>query len=271
MHDVERVQHRERAGEHRWNDGEILGYVIGDRERSQCTAGHQQLFSDFHHFNEFRRVGIEVHHVAGFLGRLSAGIHRDADVGLRECRRIVRAIAGHGHQFAATLLAADQIHLVFRSSLRKKIIDTGLTRNGSSRKWIVPRNHDGADSHGPKLVEAVLHSALNDVLEFYDTERTAASLGYDQRRASSARDLFHAGLNLYREFTAVLRDIILNGVNGALTDLEAVHVDARHARLRGEWDELSFMRLQFATAEAIFFFCQNNDGAALRRFVRERR
>ena len=45
-HDVERFQPGERRGEHRRNDGEILGQVVGDGERRQRAAGHQQLLAD---------------------------------------------------------------------------------------------------------------------------------------------------------------------------------------------------------------------------------
>ena len=49
---------------------------------------------------------VEVDHVAGFLRRLRAGVHRHADVGLRQRRRVVGAVAGHRHELAVGLLAA---------------------------------------------------------------------------------------------------------------------------------------------------------------------
>ena len=51
-------------------------------------------------------IGIEIDHVAGFFRGLRAGVHRDADVGLRQSGRIVGAVAGHRHQFAVRLFAA---------------------------------------------------------------------------------------------------------------------------------------------------------------------
>ena len=49
-------------------------------------AGDQQLLADLDDLHQLRRVRVEVDHVAGFLGRRRAGVHRDADVGLRERR-----------------------------------------------------------------------------------------------------------------------------------------------------------------------------------------
>src|SRR5512142_16486 len=49
-------------------------------------------------------VGVEVDHVAGLLGRLGAAVHGDADVGLRQGRRVVGAVAGHRDQLALGLL-----------------------------------------------------------------------------------------------------------------------------------------------------------------------
>src|SRR4029078_12158895 len=45
-----------------------------------------------------------VSHVAGFLGRARSRVHRDADIGLRERRRVVRPVTGHRDELAAGLL-----------------------------------------------------------------------------------------------------------------------------------------------------------------------
>ena len=94
------------AGEHRRDDGEVLRDVVGDRERRERAAGDEQLLADLDDVDELRRVGVEVDHVPGFLRRLGAGVHGDADVGLRERRSVVRAVAGHRDEAAAALLAS---------------------------------------------------------------------------------------------------------------------------------------------------------------------
>ena len=69
------------------------------------AAGDQQLLADLDDLDELGRVGVEVDHVAGLLGGRRAGVHRDPDVGLGQRRRVVGAVAGHGDQPAALLLA----------------------------------------------------------------------------------------------------------------------------------------------------------------------
>ena len=49
-------------------------------------------------------IGVEVDHVAGFLGGLGAGVHGHAHVGLGQRRGVVGAVAGHGHELALGLL-----------------------------------------------------------------------------------------------------------------------------------------------------------------------
>ena len=61
---------------------------------------------------QLRRVAVEVDHVAGFARGLRAGVHRHADVGLRERRRVVRAVAGHGDQMAVGLFLANAFQLL---------------------------------------------------------------------------------------------------------------------------------------------------------------
>ena len=91
--------------EHRRDDGEVLGHVVGDRERGERAAGDEQLLADLDDLDELRRVGVEVDHVPGLLGRLGAGVHGHADVGLGEGGGVVGAVAGHGDEAPAGLLA----------------------------------------------------------------------------------------------------------------------------------------------------------------------
>ena len=93
-------------------------------------AGDQQLLADLDDLDELRRVGVEVDHVAGLFGRRSAGVHGDADVGLRERGGVVGAVAGHRDELAALLLLADQGHLVLGLGLGEEVVDAGLFRDG---------------------------------------------------------------------------------------------------------------------------------------------
>src|SRR5262249_881415 len=46
VHDVQLLQPREDAREHRWDDREVLRYVVGDGECGQRPACDQQLLAD---------------------------------------------------------------------------------------------------------------------------------------------------------------------------------------------------------------------------------
>src|SRR5215468_3663691 len=55
----------------------------------------------------FAIENVVIDHVSGLFRCLRAAVHRHADVRLRERRRVVRAVARHGHEPAACLLALD--------------------------------------------------------------------------------------------------------------------------------------------------------------------
>ncbi len=86
----------------------------------------KQLLADLDDFDELGRVRVEVDHVPGLFGRLRPGVHRDADVGLRQGRCVVRAVAGHRHEPAAGLLAANQGHLVLGGGLGQEVVYSGF-------------------------------------------------------------------------------------------------------------------------------------------------
>ena len=107
MHDVERRDGGKRAHQHRGNNREVFRYIVRDTERRQRTARDQHLFPDLDDVEQFRWIRIEIDHVAGFARRLSAGVHGNTHVGLRQCRCVIRAVTGHGNQVTLELLLAD--------------------------------------------------------------------------------------------------------------------------------------------------------------------
>ena len=154
-HDVEHGHRRVRDREHRRQNREVLRHVVGDRERRERAARHEQLLADLDDLDELGRIGVEIDHVGGFFGRLRAGVHRDADVGLRERRRVVRAVSGHRDEPPGALLALDQIHLRFGRRLGEKVVDAGLLRDGRGGQRIVAGDHDGANAHRAQAIEAL--------------------------------------------------------------------------------------------------------------------
>src|ERR1035437_1776940 len=58
-----------------------------------------------------------------------------------------------------------------------------------------------------------------------------------------------------------------DAIGGAFAPASSVYIDAAHAGLRGEGDEVGLVRCHFAAAEVVLFLGQDHDGAALRGFV----
>ncbi len=219
--------------EHRRDDGEIFGHVVGDGEGGQRAAGHQELLADLDDLDELGGIGIEVDHVAGLARGLRAGVHGDADIGLSQGRRIVGAVAAHGDELALGLLGADELELLLRRRLGEEIVDAGLRRDGGRGHRVVAGDHDGADAHAAQLGEALADAALDDVLEMDDAEQLAV-LGDRERRAAGFGDALgeridlarhlgaHAGLARRGPGRSGLRwrclEVVQDGVDGALAD-----------------------------------------------------
>jgi hypothetical protein len=87
---------------------------------------------------------IEVDHVAGLARRLRAGVHGYADIGLRQRRRFIGAVAAHRNQLALGLLVANEFQLVLRRRLGEEVVDASLGCDGSCRHRVVAGNHDSA-------------------------------------------------------------------------------------------------------------------------------
>ena len=101
--------------------------------------------------------------------------------------RIVGAVAGHRDEPALRLLLLDVLELVLRRRLREEVVDAGFAGDRGRRQRVVARDHDRADAHQAKLGDALLHAALDDVLQMDQAEQTAA-VRDRERRAARARD-----------------------------------------------------------------------------------
>ena len=257
--------------ERRRDDREVLGHVVGDAERGQRAAGHQQLLADLHDLDQLRRVGIEIDHVAGFFGGLRAAVHGHGHVGLGQGGGVVRAVAGHGDQPAAGLLLADQLELGFGRGLGQEVIDArfGGDRRGGER--VVAGDHHRLDAHLPQFGKALLDATFDDVLEVNDAQRLVA-FGDDQRRAALAGNPFGFAASLLSgSRPPSWRDVGLDRIGRALADPAAVEVDAAHPRLGREGNERGVQLVHVAAAEAVLLLGQDDDAAAFGRFVGQRR
>ena len=220
-HDVERRNGRERDHQHRGDDGEVFGDVVGDAEGGERAARDEELLPDFDDLDELGRIAVEIHHVAGLAGGLGAGVHGHADVGLGQRGRVVGAVAGHGDEMAGRLFVADALQLLFRRGLGHEVVHARLGGDGGGGQRVVAGDHHGADAHLAQMREALLDAAFDHVLELHHAEDLAA-FGDDQRRAAGARDLIHGLADGLRKRAAQLVHIDAHGVGRAFADARAV-------------------------------------------------
>ena len=98
-------------------------------------------------------------------------LHRHADIGLRQRRRVVGAVAAHGDQPPARLFAADIGELVLGRRLGEEIIHPGLGGDGGSGHRVVAGDHHRADAHGAQCGEAFADAGLDHVLQVDHAEQ----------------------------------------------------------------------------------------------------
>ncbi len=87
------------------------------------------------------------------IGRLQrdvgAAAHGDADIGGRERRRVVDAVADLGDNLAAAPAARATIRCLSCGSSSARDLDAELVADGLRRARVVAGQHDGADALGP--------------------------------------------------------------------------------------------------------------------------
>jgi hypothetical protein len=84
---------------------------------------------------------------------IGAGAHRDADLRLRQGRRVVDAVARHRDEPPLPLQLLHDVDLLFRKYLRLDALDPELLRNRSSGRPAVSGEHDDVDAFVAKCVE----------------------------------------------------------------------------------------------------------------------
>ncbi|MPN37559.1 hypothetical protein SDC9_185079 [bioreactor metagenome] len=126
------------------------------------------MLADFDHLDKFGRIAVEIDHVARFLGRLGSGIHGDTDIGLRQRRSVVGAVAHHGHQTAQRLFAADVSEFVLGSGFGDKIIHPGFPGDGFGGQRVVAGDHHHPQSHGAQPGKAVLNAGFQNIGKSYN-------------------------------------------------------------------------------------------------------
>ena len=166
------------------------------------------------------------------LAAWRAGVHRDADIGLGQRRRVVGAIAAHGDQPAFGLLAADQLELALWRGLGKEIVDAGFGSDCRCGQRVVAGDHDGADAHAAQFGEALADAGLDDVLQVDDAEHAAG-----RARPASGVPPVLAMRSMLRPRAAASPACCTMPSTASAAPLRIdgrLQIGAGHARMRGE-------------------------------------
>ena len=75
-----------------------------------------------------------------------AGAHGDADIGRRQRRRVVDAVAGHGDHPPLAAQALHDVRLALGQDLGLHVVDPELSGDRLRRRAVVAGQHDDADA-----------------------------------------------------------------------------------------------------------------------------
>src|SRR5262249_10601874 len=171
----------------------------------------------------------------GFFGRLCTCIHRDADIRLRERRRVVGTVTSHGHEFAFGLLLLDQPHLILRSRFGEKIVYSSIPGDGRSGARLVSGNHDSANTHGSETVKSLFDTAFDNVFEM-NNAKDFVSLGNYQRSSAGITDAMDNPFNMSGNCTAKRLNVGSNSIRCPFANYPPVQIASAHAGLCAERD-----------------------------------
>ncbi len=113
VEDLHRGQWHWKAGDHAPASRTISPTLHGEQIGQVLLDVPEDDAPFFDGRDDGREVVVEERHAGGFLAHIGTGnAHGDADVGLLERRRVVDAVAGHRHDFAAVLPGVHDAELV---------------------------------------------------------------------------------------------------------------------------------------------------------------
>ena len=173
-HACDRGNHEARFQHQR--DREVgLDVAHGRAAETQRVRNLQQLVRHQRHISRFER-GIAASHA-----------HHDADVGGRQRRGIVHAIADHRHRAEPAPQIVDGGHFVFGQQLRPHLVDAEFGRDRPGRLVAVARQHDDRlDTLAPKQVQRVAACLARPIGEGDDPDGLAVTCHEHGRAALSA-------------------------------------------------------------------------------------
>ena len=87
--------------------------------------------------------------VGGLGGDVGARGHGDADIGLRQRRRVVEAVADHRDAAALALQPLDRVDLAVGQHLGDHLVDAGLPRDRLGGRAPIAGEHHDAKAAAP--------------------------------------------------------------------------------------------------------------------------
>ncbi|KAG9559481.1 hypothetical protein KCV01_g21497, partial [Aureobasidium melanogenum] len=101
------------------------------------TAFHRQRTRP----HDAREIALEQRHRRAFDGDIATVTHADADIGRRQRRCVVHAVAGHRHGATRRLQLRDHLRLVLRRRTGMHLVDRQRRRHGLRRRLAVAGKH----------------------------------------------------------------------------------------------------------------------------------
>jgi len=153
------AQLRKGHHEHRRDDGEVLGHVVGDAEGGQSAARDQELLAD--RTISMSLVGLESRSTmlpASLAADVPEFMATPTSLSREPARRWCRRRSWPPACPAAVL--SGSAHLGFGRWPRQKVVDAGLFGDHGRGERVVAGDHHRADTHRPQLVEALANAAL---------------------------------------------------------------------------------------------------------------
>ena len=128
------------------------------------------------------QVVVHDHHVRRLHGGIGSGAaHGETDVGARQCRRVVDAVARHGDEAIALLQLFDGRELVFGEQVAASVIDASLLGDGLCGRNVVAGEHDRSNTEGMELLQCLARALLDGVCHRKDREHLAAGRQHGDR------------------------------------------------------------------------------------------
>ena len=264
MHDIQDTQLRDGLHKHSRDDGKVFCNVVGDGEGGQAAAGNQELFANFDNLQNLGGIGIQIHHVRSLFCGSGAAVHGKPHIRLSQCRSIICAVAGHGHDLAFCLFFLDDIDFVLWLALGDKAVHTGFFGNGRRCQRIIASTHDGLDADGTQTFKPFHHTRLYRILQI-DDAKNAAVLANRQRRAAQTGNFVHLFVKIFGDLTAQALHILFNGVSGALPDFKPIwQIHTAHPGLGRKLDKSGAFGFRTVVAQTT---CQLQSGFSFRRLI----